>query len=68
MSAFRLLSRTTVANRSAKDCLGFLGVRVGGFQGFFKDTSDAFFPRSIPNRTLCGEVWTGAGGGATCQS
>ena len=52
----RLFSRAATARRSAKVDFGFSGVVVGGFQGFFKDTSEAFLPLSIPSRTRCGEV------------
>jgi len=53
---FRLFSRAASERRSAKVVLGFSGVVVGGFQGFLRDTSEAFFPLSIPSKTLCGDV------------
>ena len=60
ISAFRLFSLAALARRSANVDLGFCGEGAGAFQGFFKETSLAFLPRSIPSTTRCGEVGAGA--------
>jgi len=48
---FDFVSRTAVASRSAKEVFGFGGVCVGCLWGFFKETSLAFLPLSIPRST-----------------
>ena len=55
-TSLRLFSRAASASRSAKVAFGFGGDAVGGFQGFLRETWLAFFPRSIPSTTLCGDI------------